>query len=206
MLSVAGHRKGPVRCGGPTKPRRFLRVRPTSVQLGQRPPGRSSPSPPPPSRRGRRRCVRGLSAPPRLRDLRTRGDGCRRRRPAPRPVRDPLHLSHVPGPSMSTAVPPRRRELSRPYDQTVGGAAAGPLVAAFTDMSFHRLPHEDDASASVSGSSAEADEHRGHQRPDAGTAGRGRAAPAPAQHGFGDSAGSRSCGRRRQAHSVHGHR
>jgi hypothetical protein len=107
---------------------------------------------------------------------------------------------------MSTAVPPAIRDLSRPYDQTVGGAAAGPLVAAFSDMSFHRLPHEDDASASVSGSSAEADEHRGHQRPDAGTAGRGRAAPAPAQHGFGDSAGSRSCGRRRQAHSVHGHR
>jgi predicted DNA-binding protein with PD1-like motif len=84
-------------------------------------------------------------------------------------------------PSMSAAVPPRAvRDLSvslaGPHGQIVGGAVAGPLVAAttvvilaaaFTDLTFHRLPLEDDASASVSGR-AEADEHRGggHQPPE----------------------------------------
>jgi len=81
-------------------------------------------------------------------------------------------------PSMSAAVPPRAaRDLSvslaAPQGQIVGGAVAGPLVAAttvvvlaaaFTDLTFHRLPLEDDASASASGS-AEADEHR-HQPQD----------------------------------------
>ncbi|CAO2162992.1 unnamed protein product [Urochloa humidicola] len=70
--------------------------------------------------------------------------------------------------------------LAGPHGQIVGGAVAGPLVAAttvvilaaaFTDLTFHRLPLEDDAApaASVSGSAAEADEHRrggGYQPPD----------------------------------------
>ncbi|KAL5231320.1 hypothetical protein ABZP36_030096 [Zizania latifolia] len=62
--------------------------------------------------------------------------------------------------------------LAGPHGQIVGGAVVGPLVAAstvvvvaatFTSPTFHRLPAEDDASASVSGSGAEADEHRGRQ-------------------------------------------
>ncbi|KAF8769545.1 hypothetical protein HU200_006583 [Digitaria exilis] len=77
-------------------------------------------------------------------------------------------------PSMAAAVPRAAvRDLSvslaGPHGQIVGGAVAGPLVAAttvvvlaaaFTDVTFHRLPLEDDASAaaSVSGS-AEADGH-----------------------------------------------
>ncbi|RCV31528.1 hypothetical protein SETIT_6G185100v2 [Setaria italica] len=87
-------------------------------------------------------------------------------------------------PSMSAAVPPRAvRDLSvslaGPHGQIVGGTVAGPLVAAttvvilaaaFTDLTFHRLPLEDDASVSVSGS-AEADEHRGHQPPEPQDAG-----------------------------------
>ncbi|OEL24025.1 hypothetical protein BAE44_0014958 [Dichanthelium oligosanthes] len=81
-------------------------------------------------------------------------------------------------PSMSAAVPRAVRDLSislaGPHGQIVGGAVAGPLVAAttvvvlaaaFTDLTFHRLPLEDDPSASVSGS-AEADEHRGQQPPE----------------------------------------
>ncbi|CAO2207039.1 unnamed protein product [Urochloa humidicola] len=88
-------------------------------------------------------------------------------------------------PSMATApaaAPARAaaRDLSvslaGPHGQIVGGAVAGPLVAAttvvvlaaaFTDITFHRLPLEDDdapAVASVSGSGAEADGHRGHQQ------------------------------------------
>lgn len=80
-------------------------------------------------------------------------------------------------PSMSPAVPRVVRDLSvslaGPHGQIVGGAVEGPLVAAttvvvlaaaFADVTFHRLPLEDDASASVSGS-ADADEHRGHLRP-----------------------------------------
>ncbi|PUZ51898.1 hypothetical protein GQ55_6G228000 [Panicum hallii var. hallii] len=80
-------------------------------------------------------------------------------------------------PSMSAAVPRAVRDLSvslaGPHGQIVGGAVAGPLVAAttvvvlaaaFTDLTFHRLPLEDDASVSASGS-AEADEHRGHHQP-----------------------------------------
>ncbi|WVZ92465.1 hypothetical protein U9M48_038528 [Paspalum notatum var. saurae] len=86
-------------------------------------------------------------------------------------------------PSMSAAVPRAARDLSvslaGPHGQIVGGAVVGPLVAAtavvvlaaaFTDLTFHRLPLVDDgASASVSGS-GEADEHRGrggHQPPPA---------------------------------------
>ncbi|KAG2584542.1 hypothetical protein PVAP13_6KG317300 [Panicum virgatum] len=83
-------------------------------------------------------------------------------------------------PSMSAAVPPRAaRDLSvslaGPQGQIVGGAVAGPLVAAttvvvlaaaFTDLTFHRLPLEDDAPASAASGSAEADEHRGHQPQD----------------------------------------
>ncbi|XP_066353162.1 AT-hook motif nuclear-localized protein 28-like [Miscanthus floridulus] len=90
-------------------------------------------------------------------------------------------------PSMSAAVPRSAGAVSKdlsislagPHGQIVGGAVVGPLVAAttvvvlaaaFTDLTFHRLPLEDDASAaSVSGSGAEADEHRhrghGHQQP-----------------------------------------
>ncbi|KAJ1268886.1 hypothetical protein BS78_07G167200 [Paspalum vaginatum] len=84
-------------------------------------------------------------------------------------------------PSMSAAVPRAARDLSvslaGPHGQIVGGAVVGPLVAAtavvvlaaaFTDLTFHRLPIVDDgAPASVSGS-GEADEHRGrggHQPP-----------------------------------------
>ncbi|CAO2202252.1 unnamed protein product [Urochloa humidicola] len=84
-------------------------------------------------------------------------------------------------PSMTTAAAARAaaaRDLSvslaGPHGHIVGGAVAGPLVAAttvvilaaaFTDLTFHRLPLEDDASAeaaTVSGSAAEADEH--HRR------------------------------------------
>ncbi|RLN03130.1 AT-hook motif nuclear-localized protein 17-like [Panicum miliaceum] len=81
-------------------------------------------------------------------------------------------------PSMSAAVPGAVRDLSvslaGPHGQIVGGAVAGPLVAAttvvvlaaaFTDLTFHRLPLEDDASASASGSAVAADEHRGHHQP-----------------------------------------
>lgn len=62
--------------------------------------------------------------------------------------------------------------LAGPHGQVVGGAVVGPLVAAtavvvlaaaFTDLTFHRLPLEDDAPASVSGI-AGADERRGHGR------------------------------------------
>jgi predicted DNA-binding protein with PD1-like motif len=89
-------------------------------------------------------------------------------------------------PSMSAAVP-RAGAVSRdlsislagPHGQIVGGAVVGSLVAAttvvvlaaaFTDLTFHRLPLEDNASAAfISGSGAEADEHRhrghGHQQP-----------------------------------------
>ncbi|CAO2211247.1 unnamed protein product [Urochloa humidicola] len=85
-------------------------------------------------------------------------------------------------PSMAAAAPalaPARDlsvSLAGPHGQIVGGAVAGPLVAAttvvvlaaaFTDITFHRLPLEDDdapAAASVSGSGAEADGHRGHQQ------------------------------------------
>ncbi|XP_062190980.1 AT-hook motif nuclear-localized protein 28-like [Phragmites australis] len=79
-------------------------------------------------------------------------------------------------PSMAAAVPRAVRDLSvslaGPHGQIVGGAVAGPLIAAttvvvlaaaFTDLTFHRLPLEDDESASVSGS-GDADEHRGHQK------------------------------------------
>ncbi|XP_062196225.1 AT-hook motif nuclear-localized protein 17-like [Phragmites australis] len=78
-------------------------------------------------------------------------------------------------PSMSAAVPRAVRDLSislaGPHGQIVGGAVAGPLIAAttvmvlaaaFTDLTFQRLPLEDDASVSVSGS-GEGDEHRGHK-------------------------------------------
>ncbi|CAD6245531.1 unnamed protein product [Miscanthus lutarioriparius] len=90
-------------------------------------------------------------------------------------------------PSMSAAVPRAAAAVCRdlsislagPHGQIVGGAVVGPLVAAttvvvlaaaFTDLTFHRLPVEEDASAaSVSGSGAETDEHRhrghGHQQP-----------------------------------------
>lgn len=62
--------------------------------------------------------------------------------------------------------------LAGPHGQVVGGAVVGPLVAAtavvvlaaaFTDLTFHRLPLEDDAPASVS-DIAGADERRGHGR------------------------------------------
>ncbi|PWZ52807.1 AT-hook motif nuclear-localized protein 17 [Zea mays] len=62
--------------------------------------------------------------------------------------------------------------LAGPHGQVVGGAVVGPLVAAtavvvlaaaFTDLTFHRLPLEDDAPASVSGT-AGADERRWHGR------------------------------------------
>ncbi|KAG8047439.1 hypothetical protein GUJ93_ZPchr0008g13121 [Zizania palustris] len=62
--------------------------------------------------------------------------------------------------------------LAGPHGQIVGGTVAGPLIAAttvvvvaatFTRPTFHRLPAEDDASASISGSGAEADEHHGRQ-------------------------------------------
>ncbi|KAF0906388.1 hypothetical protein E2562_009742 [Oryza meyeriana var. granulata] len=79
-------------------------------------------------------------------------------------------------PAMSAAAPRALGGLSislaGPHGQIVGGAVAGPLVAAttvvvvaaaFTCPTFHRLPAEDDAPASVSGSGAEADEHRGRQ-------------------------------------------
>ncbi|GJN15939.1 hypothetical protein PR202_gb02887 [Eleusine coracana subsp. coracana] len=67
--------------------------------------------------------------------------------------------------------------LAGPGGQIIGGAVAGPLVAAstvvvmaaaFTDLTFQRLPLEDDASAaaSVSGSGDANDEHRGHQQPE----------------------------------------
>ncbi|CAL5001607.1 unnamed protein product [Urochloa decumbens] len=90
-------------------------------------------------------------------------------------------------PSMAAAAAPARaaaRDLSvslaGPHGQIVGGAVAGPLVAAttvvilaaaFTDLTFHRLPLEDDSSAaapSVSGSAEAADEHRrgGYQTPE----------------------------------------
>uniref|UniRef100_A0A0E0ET05 PPC domain-containing protein n=1 Tax=Oryza meridionalis TaxID=40149 RepID=A0A0E0ET05_9ORYZ len=64
--------------------------------------------------------------------------------------------------------------LAGPHGQIVGGAVAGPLVAAttvvvvaaaFASPTFHRLPAEDDdAPAPVSGSGADADEHRGRRR------------------------------------------
>lgn len=79
-------------------------------------------------------------------------------------------------PSMSAAVPARSaisRDLSislaGPHGQIVGGAVVGPLVAAttvvvlaaaFTDLNFHRLPLEDDASAASVSGSGEAGEHR----------------------------------------------
>ncbi|KAL6859085.1 hypothetical protein ACP4OV_018087 [Aristida adscensionis] len=78
-------------------------------------------------------------------------------------------------PSMSAAVPRAVGDLAislaGPHGQVVGGAVAGPLIAAttvvvlaaaFTSLSFHRLPLEDDASMSVSGS-GDADEHHGRQ-------------------------------------------
>lgn len=87
-------------------------------------------------------------------------------------------------PSMSAAVPriAAGRDLSvslaGPRGQIIGGAVAGPLIAAstvvvmaaaFTDLTFQRLPLEDDAAASVSGSGDAADEHRGQPEPhDAG--------------------------------------
>lgn len=83
-------------------------------------------------------------------------------------------------PSMSAAVPRAAAvssdlsiSLAGPRGQVVGGTVVGPLVAAttvvvlaaaFADITFHRLPLEDDASASVSGSGEAADEHRGHGR------------------------------------------
>ncbi|XP_040382602.1 AT-hook motif nuclear-localized protein 17-like [Oryza brachyantha] len=82
-------------------------------------------------------------------------------------------------PAMSAAAPRALGGLSislaGPHGQIVGGAVAGPLVAAttvvvvaaaFTSPTFHRLPAEDDdapAPASVSGSGADADEHRRRQ-------------------------------------------
>ncbi|TVU05507.1 hypothetical protein EJB05_48673, partial [Eragrostis curvula] len=88
-------------------------------------------------------------------------------------------------PSMAAAAPAARAAAGRdlavslagPRGQIIGGAVAGPLVAAdtvvvlaaaFTDLTFHRLPLEDDASAaSVSGSGGDADgEHRGHHQPE----------------------------------------
>ncbi|KAL6644647.1 hypothetical protein ACP70R_016255 [Stipagrostis hirtigluma subsp. patula] len=80
-------------------------------------------------------------------------------------------------PSMSAAVPRAAGvgdltiSLAGPHGQVIGGAVAGPLIAAttvvvlaaaFTSLTFQRLPLEDDASMSVSGS-GDADEHRGHQ-------------------------------------------
>uniref|UniRef100_A0A0E0LVZ2 AT-hook motif nuclear-localized protein n=1 Tax=Oryza punctata TaxID=4537 RepID=A0A0E0LVZ2_ORYPU len=64
--------------------------------------------------------------------------------------------------------------LAGPHGQIVGGAVAGPLIAAttvvivaaaFTSPTFHRLPAEDDdAPASVSSSGADPDEHRGRRQ------------------------------------------
>uniref|UniRef100_A0ACD6AHY5 Uncharacterized protein n=1 Tax=Avena sativa TaxID=4498 RepID=A0ACD6AHY5_AVESA len=79
-------------------------------------------------------------------------------------------------PSVSAAVPRvlggLTVSLAGPHGQILGGAVAGPLVAAttvvlvaatFTDPTFHRLSADDvDAPASVSGS-GEADKHHGLQ-------------------------------------------
>ncbi|CAL5013035.1 unnamed protein product [Urochloa decumbens] len=90
-------------------------------------------------------------------------------------------------PSMAAAAPARAAarvisvSLAGPHGQIVGGAVAGPLVAAttvvilaaaFTDLTFHRLPLEDDAPAvapSVTDSAEAADEHHrrgGYQTPE----------------------------------------
>jgi predicted DNA-binding protein with PD1-like motif len=80
-------------------------------------------------------------------------------------------------PSMTAAVPCAAGRgisvsLAGPQGQIIGGALAGPLIAAstvvvlaaaFADLTFQRLPLEDEPSASVSGS-GDADEHRGHQQ------------------------------------------
>jgi predicted DNA-binding protein with PD1-like motif len=81
-------------------------------------------------------------------------------------------------PSMSAAVPRAADRgvsvsLAGPQGQIIGGAVAGPLIAAsnvfvlaaaFADLTFQRLPLEDEPSASVSGSGDADSKHRGHQQ------------------------------------------